>query len=103
MPRGRVTRSATSSVAASTPSAAATPFQLSTAKLKYLKKPRSERFEVTESSTAKRSRRLRGPPGGSNAIGARLHGVVRTIMSPAIQSIDVENSSRTKKAGLAQP
>ena len=103
MPSGRVTRRAMSSAAASTPKAAARPFQLSTAKLKYLKKPSSARFEDTESSSARRSLRLRGRPGGSTSIAVRLHGVVPAITRPATQSTAVENSSKTEKAGFTQP
>ncbi len=103
MPSGSVTRRAMSRLATSTPIAVAMPFQLSTAKLKYLKKPRRERFEVTESRRARRSRRLRGTPFGNTSSGARLQGVVPAITSPAIQSIRVEISSRTEKDGFAQP
>ena len=62
---------------------AATPFQESTAKWKYLKKPSSVRFEVSETASAIFWRRVLGSPRGSSRIAARDQGVVPTSASPA--------------------
>ncbi len=83
MPSGRVTATALSIAAAGRPSAAAAPFQESTAKWKYLKKPSSVRFEPSETASASFWRRLRGSPLASSRISARDQGVVPTSASPA--------------------
>ena len=102
MPSGSVTSSAVASAASGMPSMRASPFQLPTAKSKYLKKPSSERLETIEATSAIRWRRLRGPSGGSGS-GSGSQGQEPAWTRPQTQSIAVETSSRMQKAGLVQP
>src|SRR5678816_1150055 len=96
MPSGNTTRSEVSSAAASAPSARTSAFQESTPKLKYLKKPSSERFDITEATSAARWIRLREPPGTRARI-SRPNGHQRSVActSPAYQSMAVSYTHLT--------
>ena len=70
MPSGRVIRSAVSQRADSQPAADRAAFQLSTPKLKYLKKPRSARFETRPLARASFCANERGEWGSSRGTSA---------------------------------